>query len=111
MRISPVDAYSSYVYMRPLEYSVPNTSGTSDSYAESVRKNGGGNAVTPSKPVMYADSQSVASSGKENREKAKQVSRYYNRIASRHFGEATGYGSGGEAKGYEAEGRILDLFV
>lgn len=111
MRISPIDSYSSYAYIRPLEYSVPNTSGTSDSYAESIRKKSGGNTVTPSKPVMYADAQTVSSSGKENREKAKQVSQYYNRIASKHFGEAVGYGAGGEAKGYEAEGRILDLFI
>ncbi len=111
LRISPIDAYSSSVYIRPLEYTVPNTSGTSDSYAESIKRNAGRDAVSASRPVMYPDAQTVASSGRENRERAKQVSEYYNRIASKHFGESVGYGSGGEAKSYEAEGRVLDLFI
>ena len=70
MRVSPIDLYASTVYIRPLEYSVPNDSRTSDSYAESIKRNAGRKNVGATRPVMYADSQVVASAGRQNREKS-----------------------------------------
>lgn len=112
MRIDPISGYSGYQsYIRPLHYPVDNASDTSSAYSESVRRNGGKYSVGAARPVMYPDSQSVASGPKKGSEKAREMERAFNKIASDHYGETVLYGSKGEGFGYEAEGRIFDVFT
>ncbi len=112
MRINPISGYSGFQsYIRPLNYSAHNASDTSAGYTESVRRNAGKYSVGATRPVMYADSQAVSSGPKKGSDKAREMEQAFNKIASDHYGETTSYGPRGEAFGYEAEGRIFDVFT
>ncbi|MCR4793494.1 MAG: hypothetical protein K5871_12180 [Lachnospiraceae bacterium] len=88
-----------------------NTSDTSAGFAESIRRNAGKYSVGASKPVGYPDSQAISAGPKKGSPQARQIEEAFNRIASDHYGQTTSYGSGGEAYGYEATGRVFDMFV
>ena len=60
---------------------------------------------------MYADSEVVSSGPQKGSSKAREIEQAFNKIASDHYGETTFYGPKGEAFGYEAEGRIFDVFT
>ena len=112
MRIEPISGYSGFQsYIRPLSYSVGNASDTSAGYSESVKRSAGKYAVGASRPVMYADSQAVSYGPRKGSDKAREMEQMFNKIASDHYGETTSYGPGGEALGYEAEGRVFDVFT
>ena len=112
MRIDPISGSSGFQsYIRPLNYSVDNTSDTSAVYSESVKRNAGKYAVGAARPVVYADSAAVSSGPRKGSEKARQMEQAFNKIASDHYGETTHYGPKGEPFGYEAEGRIFDVFT
>ena len=114
MKINPVSGYGVYQsYIRLLSFRVGNDSEVSGVYKESIAQSAGRYSVDASRPVSYPGAQSVSSASTSGRDlaRAHEVSDAYNRIASRYYGETVAYGSGGEAKGYEAEGRIFDKFV
>ncbi len=112
MKISPVSAYGgSQVYINPMRYSVNNTSGFSDGFTESVKRNAGRDSIGAAKPVVYPDHQVMSSGPKKGSKEARQIEDAFNRIASDHYGETVFYGSGGEGYGYEATGRVFDMFV
>ncbi len=112
MRIGPVSGYSGFQsYIKPLSYSVDNTSDSSAGYSESVQRNSGKYSVGATRPVMYADSEVVSSGPQKGSMKAREIEQAFNKIASDHYGETVLYGRKGEAFGYEAEGRIFDVFT
>ena len=112
MRIDPISGYSGFQsYIRPLNYPVGNSSDTSATYSESVRRNAGKYSVGAASPVMYADSQSVSSGPKKGSDDARRMEQAFNKIASDHYGETVLYGPKGEGFGYEAEGRIFDVYT
>lgn len=85
MRIGPVSGYSGFqTYIKPLNYSVDNSS---------------------------ADLEAVSAGPRKGSDKAREIEQAFNKIASEHYGETVLYGSKGEAFGYEAEGRIFDVFT
>ncbi len=112
MRIDPISGYSgSQSYIRPLNYSVGNSSDTSAGYSESVRRNSGKYSVGAARPVMYADSQVTSMGPRKGSSKAREIEQAFNKIASDHYGETVSYGPEGQGFGYEAEGRIFDVFT
>ena len=112
MRINPISGYSGFqTYIRPLNYSVDNMSEQSAGYSESVRRNSGKYTVGAARPVMYPDSQASVYGPRKGSEKAREIEQAFNKIASDHYGETTSYGPKGEGYGYEAEGRIFDVFT
>ena len=112
MKISPVSAYSgSAIYINPMHYPVGNTSSVSSEFEESVKRSAGKYSVSASRPVGYPDSQAVSSGPRKGSPKAREMEAAFNRIASDHSGETTSYGSKGEGYGYEAAGRIFDVFT
>ena len=112
MRIGPVSGYSGFqTYIKHLNYSVDNLSSSSAGYSESVQRNSGKYAVGATRPVMYADSEAVSAGPRKGSDKAREIEQAFNKIASDHYGETVLYGSKGEAFGYEAEGRIFDVFT
>ncbi len=112
MRIDPISGYSGFQsYIRPLNYSVDNESNASAGYSESIRRTSGKYTVGASRPVAYADAQTVSAGPKKGSDKAREIEQAFNKIASDHYGETTSYGPRGEAFGYEAEGRVFDVFT
>jgi len=112
MKISPVSAYGgSQVYISPMHYPVENTSNVSAGFAESIRRNSGKYAVGASSPVIYPDHTAVSSGPKKGSKEARRIEEAFNRIASDHYGETTSYGPEGQGFGYEAAGRVFDMFV
>ncbi len=112
MRISPISGYSgSYSYIRPLQYDPGNTSGVSPEYRESVRKTAGNYSVGASRPVGYPDSETVSAGPRKGSKEAREIESHFNRIASDHYGENTTYGPTGQGFGYEASGRVFDVFI
>ena len=89
MRIDPISGYSgSQSYIRSLNYS-----------------------VGAARPVMYADSQVTSMGPRKGSSKAREIEQAFNKIASDHYGETVSYGPKGQGFGYEAEGRIFDVFT
>ena len=112
MKISPVSAYGgSQVYINPLHYTIGNTSASSAGFAESVKRNAGKYSVGASVPVGYADSRAVSTGPRKGSQKAREIEEAFNRKAGDHYGETVLYGSKGEGYGYEASGRIFDVFT
>ena len=112
MRIDPISGYSGFQsYIKPLNYSVGNSSNSSPGFAESVQRNSGKYSVGAVRPVMYADSEIISSAPRKGSDKARKIEQTFNKIASDHYGETVLYGPKGEAFGYEAEGRIFDVFT
>ena len=95
-----------------MQFSVDNAAEPSSGYIDSLRRNAGKQAVGAVKPVAYADSQVVSSPGpKKGSEQARKIEESFNRIASDHYGETVGYGPNARGYGYEASGRVFDMFV
>ena len=112
MRISPISGYSGYdSYIRPLQYDPGNTSGVSPEYRESVKRNAGNYSVGATRPVGYPNSETVSAGPKKGSKEAREIESRFNRIASDHYGENTTYGPGGQGYGYEAAGRVFDVFI
>ncbi|MCR5476415.1 MAG: hypothetical protein K6E92_02175 [Lachnospiraceae bacterium] len=112
-RISPISGYGSVSYIQPMQYRVDNTSAPSDAYAESVKRTGGRDAVSASRPVQYANAQatgSMAASPKQS-EEAQKTEAAFNRIASSYDQAVTGYGRGGQGSSYDVIGSQLNLFA
>ncbi len=112
MRISPISGYSGFdSYIRPLQYDPGNASGISPEYKESVRKNAGKYSVGAASPVGYPDSETVSAGPRKGSKEAREIENRFNRIASDHYGENTAYGPKGQGIGYEASGRVFDVFI
>jgi len=60
---------------------------------------------------MYADSQVTSMGPRKGSSKAREIEQAFNKIASDHYGETVSYGPKGQGFGYEAEGRIFDVFT
>ena len=112
MKIAPISGFSgSQTYIRPMNFSVDNTSDVSAGFAESIRRTAGKYSVGASKPVVYPDSSAVSKGPGKGSAEARQIEAHFNRIASDHYGETVGYGPRGQALGYEAEGRVFDVYI
>lgn len=112
--IGGLSAYGNGAAVRPMSYAVENQSQVSSAYQDSVKQMSGTDTfpgIGAAGPVQYANAQYVKVDSAAQVQRAQEVSRGLNSVASGFEGRAVGYDADSAAYGYDMIGSTLDLYA